>query len=181
MIFMLTFVHSGIGYALPEHFQNRLTFTADPFGQPSSTQYPPTTTVHSSAAGVSEALLPWAKKLLGTDQYAYQIINTALETEGRPSVQPFPTPSVSSIANLTILPTFNVSHASVKPIASSKSNFTIHSWNRRAANKAMVDQTNVFRPMATGAPPSQIPSRADHPVPRLNIVSPRPPSCTPRR
>ncbi|KAI4139864.1 MAG: hypothetical protein LQ341_004055 [Variospora aurantia] len=159
MIFMLTFVHSGIGYALPERFQNRLTFTADPFGQPSSTQYPPTTTVHSS--------LP-----------ATGIINTALETEGRPSVQPFPTPSVSSIANLTILSTFNVSYASGKPLASSRSNFTIHSWNRRAANKAMVDQTDVFRPMATGAPPSQIPSRADHPVPRLNIAQQSTPLST---
>ncbi|KAL9061962.1 MAG: hypothetical protein Q9206_000148 [Seirophora lacunosa] len=147
-------------YALPERFPNRLAFTTNPFGQPSSTQYPPTTTVQSSAPATSG------------------IINTVLEIDGRPSVQPFPTPSVSSIANLTIFPTFNISHASIKPLASSRSNSTVHSWSRRAAGKAMVEQTDVFRPMATGAPPRQIPSRADHPVPRLNIAQQSTPLST---
>ena len=31
--------------------------------------------------------------------------------------------------------------------------------------------TDVFKPVSTGPIPKQIPTRSDHPVPRLNIVS----------
>ena len=40
-----------------------------------------------------------------------------------------------------------------------------------ASEGAAAADIDPFQPIATTAPPSQIPSRNDHPVPRLNIVS----------
>lgn len=53
MISMLTSIHSGLGYALPERLVNGISFTTDPFPRPSSTYYPPTTTVQSTAPATS--------------------------------------------------------------------------------------------------------------------------------
>lgn len=107
-----------------------------------------------------------------TDHHNFQLLITVLETDGRPSIQPFPTPSVSRRMNSTVSCYRNTSTASVKPIASAKANITIHSFQRRAAEQAMIDHTEVFQAVATSPPPVQIPSRGDHPVRRLNIVRP---------
>ncbi|KAL8723083.1 MAG: hypothetical protein Q9225_000554 [Loekoesia sp. 1 TL-2023] len=55
---------------------------------------------------------------------------------------------------------------------------TGRSIERRAAEQAMIDQTEVFQAVATSPPPSQIPSRGDHPAPRLNIASQSSPLST---
>lgn len=131
-----------------------------------------------------------------------------LETAGRPSVQPFPTPSAcditlppvsttlnttlstqsDTISNTTSSITSNpITNHTISTIANttstaasisarpvvvpSKINSTVYTWQRRAIRQAMLDQTDVFQPVATSPPPGQIPSRADHPAPRLNIVS----------
>ncbi|KAI4240430.1 MAG: hypothetical protein L6R40_005141 [Gallowayella cf. fulva] len=60
----------------------------------------------------------------------------------------------------------------------SQSNWTGRYHGRRAAEQAMIDQTEVFQPIATGPPPRSIPSRDDHPAPRLNIVSQNGPLST---
>ncbi|KAL8841632.1 MAG: hypothetical protein Q9170_000846 [Blastenia crenularia] len=107
------------------------------------------------------------------------IINTVLETQGRPSVQPFPTPTVPAIAKLTTLPAWNASTVSAKPYtAIGRSNLTSHTFARRAAEQAMIDQTSAFQPVATSPPPGQIPSRGDHPAPRLNIAPQNSPFST---
>ncbi|KAI4129135.1 MAG: hypothetical protein LQ338_002370 [Usnochroma carphineum] len=149
-----------LGFALPKRFVNGVSFTTDPFSRPSSTQYPPTTTVHSSTPATSG------------------IIHTALETDGRPSLQPFPTPEARNVTISTVLPRSNTTHASHTPLISSEANSTVHSWRRRAAEQAMLDQTEVFQPLATGPPPSQIPSRGDHPAPRLKIAQQSTPLST---
>jgi endo-1,3(4)-beta-glucanase len=68
------------------------------------------------------------------------------------SQQPFPTLTTAT-RSLSIVSTATL--ASVKP----------------TLTKAVtaLDANNIFQPIATDAPPSQIPSRGDHPVPRLNI------------
>jgi endo-1,3(4)-beta-glucanase len=84
-------------------------------------------------------------------------IVTSLQTSGVTSLQPFPTFTTAtrplSIVDVSIL-------ISVKP----------------TLTKAVtaLDANNIFQPIATDAPPSQIPSRGDHPVPRLNIERQQP-------
>lgn len=102
----------------------------------------------------------------------FQIINTALETDGRPSLQPFPTASRSPVTLSTDSTPSNSPIISAKAVLTSKSNWTGRYHGRRAAEQAMIDQTEVFQPIATGPPPRSIPSRDDHPAPRLNIVRP---------
>ncbi|KAL8927183.1 MAG: hypothetical protein Q9172_001507, partial [Xanthocarpia lactea] len=103
-----------------------------------------------------------------------QIINTVLETDGRPSIQPFPSPSVPPVTVPTALsataPPLNTSTGYSKIVTSPKINSTYRYLGRRAVKQAMIDQTEVFRPVATQPPPRHIPLRGDHPAPRLNIA-----------
>ncbi|KAL9001355.1 MAG: hypothetical protein Q9169_000246 [Polycauliona sp. 2 TL-2023] len=149
-------VQSHLGHALPGRHVNGITFTTGPFNQPSSTQYPPVNTIRQDFPATSG------------------IINTVLETEGRPPVEPFPTPSIPSV---TISTASSVdSSRSFIPTGYSRlatspgGNSTRRYLGRRALGQAMIDQTEVFQPIATQAPPRHIPSRGDHPAPRLNIA-----------
>ncbi|KAL8658318.1 MAG: hypothetical protein Q9226_001098 [Calogaya cf. arnoldii] len=156
MIPMLIVVQSHLGLALPGRYVNEITFTTGPFNEPSSTQYPPVTTALQESPATSG------------------IVNTVLETDGRPSIQPFPTPSVPPVTiptfSLVAAPTTNTSTGYLKLVTSPKTNSTRQYLGRRAVGQAMIDQTEVFRPVATTPPPRHIPSRGDHPAPRLNIA-----------
>lgn len=104
---MLIAMQSPLALALPGRNANEITFTTGPFNRPSSTQYPPITTVHQGSS-----MLVTSPKINSTRQYL----------------------------------------------------------GRRVGGQAMIDQTEVFRPVATTPPPRHIPFRGDHPAPRLNIV-----------
>ena len=82
-----------------------------------------------------------------------QTVQTTLETSGNPSAQPFPTISISSSGSLTLVDTSTL--GSVGPTAT--------------ANVTALSVSDIFQPIATDAPPSQISQRSDHPVPRLGI------------
>ena len=45
------------------------------------------------------------------------------------------------------------------------------SEHKEVASIAAMTVSDIFQPIATESPPSQVPSRGDHPVPRLGIVS----------
>ena len=123
--------------------------------------------------GVSRTILTrWGANL-------HQIIITSLETQGRPSIEPFPiyTPPpiilttafsqnisliINSFQSSIVLPTEVANN--ISPSRLSQSRFPSSKMDRRGA-------TDCFQPVATGALPSQFPSRGDHPVPRLGIVS----------
>ncbi|KAK3711092.1 endo-1,3-beta glucanase [Vermiconidia calcicola] len=78
---------------------------------------------------------------------------TTLQTSGNPTDQPFPTVSFQSSVSLSLIDTATLS--SVGPTAT--------------ANVTSISAENIFQPIATDAPPPQILSRSDHPVPRLGI------------
>lgn len=80
-------------------------------------------------------------------------VQTSLETSGNPSVAPFPTSFVNATSALSLISTATLSHSG--PTAT--------------ANVTSIEATNIFQVIATDAPPSQIPQRGDHPVPRLGI------------
>lgn len=143
-----------------------------------TTQYPPTTIVKNTTPGTIGVSGCSLRHPTNHGAKVKKIILTSLET-GNPSVQPFPTympppiilttaffqplslitnSSQSSIA----LPTKGTSNSSALPL--SKSQLSSSKMERRGA-------TDCFQPVATGALPSQLPSRGDHPVPRLGIVS----------
>ncbi|WPH00242.1 Hypothetical protein R9X50_00306500 [Acrodontium crateriforme] len=82
-------------------------------------------------------------------------VETALQTSGEPSLNPFPTIVLTSTSALSII---DVS--------------TIHGESPTAvANTTALTADNIFQPIATEVPPAQISSRADHPVARLGIQS----------
>lgn len=81
------------------------------------------------------------------------IIQTSLETSGNPSVNPFPTSVVNATSTLSLLDTATLSN--VAPTAT--------------AGITSMGVSDIFRPMATDAPPSQIQSRSDHPVPPKGV------------
>ncbi|KAL8671843.1 MAG: hypothetical protein Q9168_003659, partial [Polycauliona sp. 1 TL-2023] len=161
-LFMIPFlisVQSHLGHALPGRHVNAIAFTTGPFNQPTSTQYPPVTTIPQHSPATSG------------------IVNTVLETAGRASVIPFPTPSVPPVTITTgttgstvVVPPLNTATGYSRLLTSPKINSTHRYLGRRAIGQAMIDQTEVFQPVATQPPPRQIPSRGDHPAPRLNIA-----------
>ncbi|KAL9028639.1 MAG: hypothetical protein Q9196_003031 [Gyalolechia fulgens] len=128
---------SGIVYALPGRLANQISFTNDPFPKPSSTQFPLTTTVRSSVPA--------------TSGHNFQLLVTVLQTDGRPSVQPFPTPSISRRTNSSVSSHRSISTIAVTPFVSAKANITVPSLRRRAAKQAMIDQTEVFQAVATSS------------------------------
>ena len=84
---------------------------------------------------------------------SFQSINTALETSGEPTVAPFATSKIPKV-------TSTISVASIKGI-----DLVVQPTT---APKVL----DIFdAPIGIGAPPAVIGSRADHPVPRINIVS----------
>lgn len=97
-----------------------------------------------------------------------QFINTKPKTQGRVSNQPFST--LIPASTIQTINEFNPSSELPNSlILEGKSDI-----NAFIARNSMFDRmgsTNVFLPVATGPPPQQIPSRGDHPVPRLGIVS----------
>ncbi|SMR50158.1 unnamed protein product [Zymoseptoria tritici ST99CH_3D1] len=75
---------------------------------------------------------------------------TSLQTSGQPSSEPFPDLSFSTTSLSLVDPTSFSSPTATAPVTS-------------------ISETSIFRAIATGAPPSQISQRSDHPVPRLGI------------
>lgn len=76
-------------------------------------------------------------------------IYTSLETAGHKSQNPLLTSDIAA-------PTSLISTASTMVI-------------EHPTYRLPVTSTNIFQPIATTAPPAQIPQRSDHPVPRLGI------------
>lgn len=76
-------------------------------------------------------------------------VQTSLETAGHNLQNPLISTDISA-------PTSLISPASTMVI-------------KHPSYKLAVASTNIFQPIATAAPPSQIPQRSDHPVPRLGI------------
>ncbi|KAL8830758.1 MAG: hypothetical protein Q9191_001258 [Dirinaria sp. TL-2023a] len=146
-----------------------------------STQYPPTTTV-SVAFSAKQAL---------KDR---QTVSTGLESGGRPSVQPFPTPSVTqpviqfqnfpsnvlspSGANFSSRPVLNIPFQNISNYSRPAVTALIAATSARRETMIRPRQpspeysrfTGIFEPIATGVFPGQITSRDGHPVPRLGIV-----------
>ena len=81
------------------------------------------------------------------------MVQTTLETSGAPSANPFLSQSLKTSGTLSLVETATLS--SLGPTAT--------------ANVTGLLANNIFRPIATDAPPPQIESRSDHPVPRLGI------------
>lgn len=87
-----------------------------------------------------------------------QSVVTSLETSGESSAQPFPTSTRSG----TIGTFYSIESISLP---------TGGSQYEGVASKAAMAVSDIFQPIATGSPPSQITARGDHPVPKLGIVS----------
>lgn len=81
-------------------------------------------------------------------------VHTQLETAGHKHPNPLLTSYISA-------PTRLISTASTMVI-------------KHPSYSLSVASTDIFEPIATNAPPSQIPQRSDHPVPRLGIQQARP-------
>jgi endo-1,3(4)-beta-glucanase len=81
------------------------------------------------------------------------VVQTTLETSGAPSANPFLSQSLKTSGTLSLVDTATLS--SLGPTAT--------------ANITGLLANNIFQPIATDAPPPQIQSRSDHPVPRLGI------------
>ncbi|GAB7363812.1 hypothetical protein MBLNU230_g4378t2 [Neophaeotheca triangularis] len=81
-------------------------------------------------------------------------IQTSLQTSGNPSELPFPTSMIESATSLSLVDLSTLE--SIQP-------------STTAVTAEFIGASDIFEPLATGAPPSQIASRADHPAPRLGI------------
>lgn len=80
-----------------------------------------------------------------------QTVQTALETSGEPSVLPYATNSPTIAATISVAPAM-INALVVQPSTAPKA-------------------VNIFdAPIAVGPPPAVIGSRAEHPVPRLNVI-----------
>nr|OQO17039.1 hypothetical protein B0A51_18453 [Rachicladosporium sp. CCFEE 5018]OQO19588.1 hypothetical protein B0A51_14130 [Rachicladosporium sp. CCFEE 5018] len=81
------------------------------------------------------------------------IIQTSLEAGGNPTTVPFPTSVVNVTSSLSLVDTSTLQ--SVVPT--------------NTANITSITASDIFRAIATSAPPPQITSRSDHPVPQKGI------------
>ena len=79
---------------------------------------------------------------------------SSLETSGNPATQPFPSLSPNTTRSLSLVDTATLS--SFGPTAT--------------ASVTAIDANDIFQPIASDAPPPQITSRSDHPVPRAGIL-----------
>ncbi|PSK42735.1 hypothetical protein B9Z65_5657 [Elsinoe australis] len=82
-------------------------------------------------------------------------IHSSLDTSGNPTSQPFVTSLGTSSSSLSLINTAST---------------TLPSTSMRPG-RPTIQAANLFAPMASGAPPSQISQRSDHPVARLGIKS----------
>ncbi|KAF4555038.1 Glycosyl hydrolase family 81 C-terminal domain-containing protein [Elsinoe fawcettii] len=82
-------------------------------------------------------------------------LHSSLDTSGNPSSQPFATSIAATSSSLSLIDTASTTLPSTS----------------MAASRPTIEAANLFAPMASDAPPSQIPQRSDHPVPRLNIAA----------
>ncbi|KAL9585699.1 MAG: hypothetical protein Q9212_001356 [Teloschistes hypoglaucus] len=140
-------------HALPRQDDAAIRFTTGPFAPPTSTQFPPPAPLTAQSA---------QPRTSGS-------IVTVLETEGRSSQQPFPTPTFTTAA---VLPAANYSSKANNTLPTHIANSTLHLLNsRRVSRQVMLDHTEALQPMASGPPPRSISWRSDHPVPRTNIAS----------
>lgn len=104
----------------------------------------------STSSGTAQILPP-----LTTDiPHTTGSVITTLNTEGEPTSGPLISTSISSPTSLLVM------SAAATAFSSSKAG--------RPKPADMTSQ-NIFQPIATDAPPSIIPQRGDHPVPRLGI------------
>lgn len=83
-------------------------------------------------------------------------VQTSLETSGEVKSQPFATSVNTQTSKISLINTAKT---------------TLPSAQGAAATKPAIDAANIFAPMSTGAPPSNIPRYTTHPVPRLGIQS----------
>lgn len=84
-------------------------------------------------------------------------------------MQPFPTfTAPSPVVTAPTLPTFM--ETSGTPISSSSKTDTRRLFPRNFPCETIAPM-NIFQPISTGPVPKQIPTRRDHPAPRVNIVS----------
>lgn len=170
-----------------------LNTAIDKFGV---TQYPPTTTVSATLLATKGVRAIWRR-------YSYtptpglnifQSISTGIESGGRASIPPFPTPSLTQPIVLSGAPSTNASAASAanntSPAISNNVTHTISNYTRsavtalrtpstgsgtfhvlgRQATMRNMGSTDIFRLVATGALPEQVTSQGDHPVVKLGIV-----------
>ncbi len=103
-----------------------------------------------------------------------QILHTILETQGRPSLLPFPTPFIAAPVSLLFFPSTRTEAVSKAPTKASNETGIAALLKVRSPLLMEMGTTDIFQPVATGAPPRQIPPREDHPVPRLGIVREEP-------
>ncbi|TKA72674.1 hypothetical protein B0A55_06283 [Friedmanniomyces simplex] len=80
-------------------------------------------------------------------------VHTSLETNGNPSFLPFPTSVANATSTLSLVDTSTL----------------ISGGPTATANVSTIQASNIFVPIQTDAPPSQVTSRSDHPVPTLGI------------
>lgn len=147
----------------------------------------------TASTGIVE-LLPSLSS--GVVPHTTGIVDTALNLTGAPTQNPLLTssiPSPTSLLQPTVLTTTgsskfttgfsNMTTASTNTttaLSTSLSNDTISSSETAEifdieVAAAAAAATNIFTvPIATGAPPSSMARRSDHPVPRLGITSSRP-------
>ncbi|KAL8630810.1 hypothetical protein Q9189_003479 [Teloschistes chrysophthalmus] len=112
-------------HALPRQDDAAIRFTTGPFARPTSTQFPPPAPLTAQSA---------QPRTSGS-------IVTALETEGRSSQQPFPTPTFVTAA---ILPAANYSIKANSTLPTHTANSTLHLLNSRRAPQDGPLATNKF-------------------------------------
>lgn len=132
-----------------------------------------TTTTEPGTKGVSTesafTRILICERIIDTDP-VIQVFPTILETQGRPSLPPFPTSFIAPSVSLTSpLSTQTAWLPSVPANASNETNIATL-LKVRSPLLIKMGVTDIFQPVASGAPPRQIPSRGDHPAPRLGIV-----------
>lgn len=195
LLFLLTWLQGHQVIALPTGNTTRFFPTAKPstilsqsiWKITTTIQYPPTTILRNTTPGTigvsgfsfhrPKTRVPSAL-LIPQGAYFDQIVITSLETQGRPSLQPFPTYTPPPIV-LTTAFSQNISLTT----SGSRSSIALYNTSRKHSSALWLPKSNLpsakmerrgatdcFQPVATGALPSQLPSRGDHPVPRLGIV-----------
>ncbi|KAK6442435.1 endo-1,3-beta glucanase [Oleoguttula sp. CCFEE 5521] len=111
-----------------------------------STSVPDISLTSLTTSAVQTATVPVLTNTTG-------IIQTSLEAGGNPTTVPFPTSVVNVTSSLSLVDTSTLQ--SVVPT--------------NTANITSITASDIFRAIATSAPPPQITSRSDHPVPQKGI------------
>lgn len=132
-----------------------------------------TTTTEPGTKGVSTksafARISSSKRIIGTNP-VNQVLHTTLETQGRPSLPPFPTSVIASPVSLTSPQSTQTAGSPKVPTNTSNESNIADPLKVRSPLLMKMGVTDIFQPVASGATPRQILSRGDHPAPRLGIV-----------